>query len=366
MKKKNHKILLHSIWSFLVFFLLTAFSVTCCMLLFLSVLSSKMGLQLTRENINVAAKLTFGNVLLLTVVFVLIDGIRRRLTVERPVKKIVQAAEQIMQGDFTVRIEANGGLRRDDAFNRIIACFNKMAEELSGIETLRADFVANVSHEIKTPLAVIQNYAMLLSQRELQEEKKHEYTKAIMDATHRLSDLISNILKLNKLENQQIFPQLEVYDLGEQLCECLLDFENLWEEKELELKTDISDNIQVRADKEMVKLVWNNLFSNAIKFTEQGGLLALSLHAENETAVVTVRDTGCGISKETGTHIFDKFYQGDTSHASQGNGLGLALVKRIIDIMGCEISVSSEVGKGSTFTVKMRRITNGKTEENSA
>lgn len=365
MKKKNYKILLRSIWSFLVFFLLTAFSVTCCMLLFLSVLSSRMGLELTEENINVAAKLTFGNIVLLTVVFALIDGIRRKLTVERPVKKIVQAAEKIMQGDFSVRIEENRGFKRGDAFNRIIVCFNKMAEELAGIETLRSDFVANVSHEIKTPLAVIQNYAMLLSQRDLPEDKKNEYAKAIMDATHRLSDLISNILKLNKLENQQIFPQLEVYDLGEQLCECLLDFENLWEEKELEIHTDIADGIQVKADKEMVKIVWNNLFSNAIKFTEKGGLLALSLHVEDEMAVVTVRDTGCGISRGTGSHIFDKFYQGDTSHASQGNGLGLALVKRIIDIMGCEISVSSEVGKGSTFTVKIRRITNGKNEDNS-
>ncbi len=365
MKKKNYKNLLHSIWSFLVFFLLTAFSVTCCMLLFLNVLSSRMGLELTEENINIAAKLTFGNVILLTVVFVLIDSIRKKLTVERPVKKILQAAEKIMQGDFSVRIGMNSRLRKDDAFNRIIACFNKMAEELSGIETLRTDFVANVSHEIKTPLAVIQNYAMLLSQRDLSEDKKNEYTKAIMDATRRLSDLISNILKLNKLENQQIFPQLEVYDLGEQLCECLLDFENLWEKEELEIQTDIADGIQVKADREMVKIVWNNLFSNAIKFTDKGGLLALSLYTENEMAVVTVRDTGCGISKETGSHIFDKFYQGDTSHASQGNGLGLALVKRIVDIMGCEISVSSEVGKGSTFTVKIRRITDGKGEKNS-
>ena len=181
-------------------------------------------------------------------------------------------------------------------------------------------------------------------------------------ATHRLNDLISNILKLNKLDNQQIFPETSVYDLGEQLCECLLGFEELWEKKGIEIGTDMADSIMVKSDREMMSLVWNNLFSNAIKFTEKGGCVSLSLTAENDNAVVTITDTGCGISKEVGTHIFDKFYQGDTSHASQGNGLGLALVKRIVDITGSEISVSSEVGKGSTFTVKMRRVINDKAE----
>lgn len=133
-------------------------------------------------------------------------------------------------------------------------------------------------------------------------------------------------------------------------------------EKGIEIGTDMADSIMVKSDREMMSLVWNNLFSNAIKFTEKGGCVSLSLTAENDNAVVTITDTGCGISKEVGTHIFDKFYQGDTSHASQGNGLGLALVKRIVDITGSEISVSSEVGKGSTFTVKMRRVINDKAE----
>lgn len=355
MRKPNYKKLFISIRNYLVFFLLTGFIVTCCMSLFLNVLASNMGLNFTEENIGIAAKLTFGNVILLTLLFTIIDGIRRKLTVDKPVKQITAAAEKIMHGDFSARVPMTVGLGTDDTFKQIIICFNKMAEELSGIETLRTDFVANVSHEIKTPLAIIQNYATLLTQKELSEEKRREYAKAVIDAVHRLTNLISNILKLNKLENQQIFPQFEVYDLGEQLCECLLSFEDLWEKKGLDIKSNIIDGIMIKSDREMMSLVWNNLFSNAIKFTEKGGTVFLSLQEENDMAVITVQDTGCGISKETGTHIFDKFYQGDTSHASQGNGLGLALVKRVIDIAGAEISVHSEVGKGSSFTVRIKK-----------
>lgn len=362
LQKRNlrERILTH-VRNYFLFFLLTAFIVTCCMSIFLRTLSDTMGITLTEENISAAAKLTFGNVILLTFLFTLIDTIRRRLTVDRPVRQITQAAEQLMQGDFSVRIPELSGIVTDKNFNQIFTCFNRMAEELSSIETLRTDFTANVSHEIKTPLSVIQNYATLLSQPDLAADKRKEYASAISEAARRLSDLISNILKLNKLENQQIFPDTTDYDLGEQLCECLLGFEELWEQKELEIDTDLAEGVTVRSDREMMSLVWNNLFSNAIKFTERGGRVSLTLTVEGNDAVVSVTDTGCGISQEVGAHIFDKFYQGDTSHASSGNGLGLSLVKRIIDITGSEVSVSSEVGKGSTFTVRMRRVTDGQT-----
>lgn len=353
--------ILDHVRNYFLFFLLTAFIVTCCMSIFLRTLSDTMGITLTEENISVAAKLTFGNVILLTFLFTLIDTIRRRLTVDRPVRQITQAAEKLMQGDFSVRIPALSGIASEKNFNQIISCFNRMAEELSSIETLRTDFTANVSHEIKTPLSVIQNYATLLSQPDLAADKRKEYASAISEAARRLSDLISNILKLNKLENQQIFPDTADYDLGEQLCECLLGFEELWEQKELEIDTDLAESVTVRSDREMMNLVWNNLFSNAIKFTERGGKVSLTLAVEGNDAVVSVTDTGCGISQEVGAHIFDKFYQGDTSHASSGNGLGLSLVKRIIDITGSEVSVSSKVGKGSTFTVRMRRVTDRQT-----
>ena len=350
---------LFSIRRYLIFFLLMAFVITCCMILFLNMMTRATGFELTQEYIEQAAKVTFLNVALLSLLCTVIDGIQRRIMVKRPVKRIVSAAEQIMKGDFSVRIPSLRSADKMSGFDVIADYFNQMAEELSGTETLRTDFIANVSHELKTPLAVIQNYGTLLQQPSLSEEKRQEYAKAITNTSRRLANLITNILKMNKLENQQIYPKAETYELGEQLCECLLAFESAWEEKDLEIETDVEEEVLVDTDAELLSLVWNNLFSNAVKFTEPGGTISLSLKAEGEFAIVRVSDTGCGISSEVGKHIFEKFYQGDTSHAAQGNGLGLALVKRVIDIVGGDISVSSEVGKGSTFTVKLRREPDG-------
>ena len=347
-----------ALWQYFVFFLLIAFVVTCCMLLFLEILQKNMELALTQEMIETAAMLTFGNVLLISLFCTVIDGVRRWFIVTRPVQRIADAAGKIAEGNFSVRIQPVFRLDGQDGFNSIIHSFNRMAEELSGIETLRTDFISNVSHELKTPLSVIQNYGTLLQQLDLPEERRMEYAKTITDASHRLANLITNILKLNKLENQQIYPTQMVYNLGEQLCECLLTFENIWEDKNIEINTDLAEDIQIKSDAELLSLVWNNLFSNALKFTPNGGCVSVSLWAEPGYAVVKVSDTGCGISPEVGAHIFEKFYQGDTSHATQGNGLGLALVKRVVDIVEGDISVSSKIGKGSSFTVKIRRAEN--------
>lgn len=349
------KNILKWISNYLIFFLLVAFVTTCCMMLFVSTLADTLNITLTDENLSAAAKLTFWNVVILSFVFCTIDTIRRRLTVERPAKRITEAAEKIIQGDFTVRIPPQRKIGTDDTFNRIIACFNKMAEELGSIETLRTDFVANVSHEMKTPLSVMQNYGTLLQTPDLSEEKRIEYAKGVTDGSRRMADMMTNILKLNRLENQQIYPQTAEFDLGEQLCECLLQYENVWEKAGIEIDTDIAENVKVKADSELLGLVWNNLFSNAFKFTSTGGAVTVTLSATEHDAVVKVKDTGCGMSPEVGAHIFEKFYQGDTSHSIQGNGLGLALVKRVIDIMQGEIDVESALGKGSTFTVKIRR-----------
>ena len=183
-----------------------------------------------------------------------------------------------------------------------------------------------------------------------------EYARAITESSRRLAALITNILKLNKLENQQIFPSAVKYDLGEQLCECLLLFEDAWEKKELEIETDSEEGVVISSDPELLSLVWNNLFSNAVKFTDKGGRIAVSLKRDGEHVTVRISDTGCGMTPEVGAHIFEKFYQGDTSHATQGNGLGLALVKKVVDIMHGEISVESAYGQGSTFTVRFGDI----------
>ena len=361
MKKPTMKAALGTVSSFLLFFLTVGFIVSCCMMLFVSILSNTMDLTITPDNVGAAAKATFWNVILITMLFKLADYIRRKIMVDRPTKTITEATEKIMSGDFSVRIPPmeSAGL---EGFNQIAAAINQMAEELSSVETLRTDFIANVSHEMKTPLAVMQNYGTLLQTPDLPEEKRIEYAKAITDASRRLADMMTNILKLNRLENQQIYPNLTTFDLGEQLCESLLQYESTWERKNIEIETEIADRVLVSADSELLSLVWNNLFSNAFKFTEDGGKVTLTLIADEKYATVKISDTGCGMSAEVGAHIFEKFYQGDTSRATQGNGLGLALVKRVVDIMQGEIGVESAVGVGTTFTVKIGRANDGPKE----
>lgn len=353
MKKLTFRQVLKTVNNYVVFFLTVGFAVSCCMMLFLNVLADTMGLVLDGNNIAAAAKLTFGNVLLITFLFASLDYFRRRTTVERPVRQITEAAEKIMQGDFSARVPPIHGAGTD-GFNRIGDAINQMAAELASTETLRTDFIANVSHELKTPLAVMGNYATMLQRPGLTEDEKNDYARAISEAARKLAQLITNILKLNKLENQQIFPRAEEFDLSEQFCQALLQFEDAWEQKELNIETDIEDGVLIRSDAELLNLVWNNLISNAVKFTPPHGTVRLSLTAGDESILVSVSDTGCGMKSETGRHIFEKFYQGDRSHATQGNGLGLALVKRVMDILNGEIGVQSVYGEGSTFTVKLR------------
>jgi len=331
------------VFGFLGFFLMSAFSVTCCFLVFFSFA------EIDRGNLDKAAILTFINVLFIAVILSTAEYFRRRYTVEKYVRRIDEALSRITRGDFGVR------LRPDDSagsFAPIMESIDSMAQELSSLETLRQDFVANVSHEIKTPLAVINNYASLLMQEGVSEGQRLEYAGSISSAAGRLGSLVSNMLRLNRLENQQIFPAGEDFDLGEQLCECLLPFEKVWEEKNIELEASIEENVIVKSDRELLELVWTNLLSNAFKFTGEGGRVCVRVRRTESGAEVSVEDSGCGMSAQVGAHIFEKFYQGDSSHATEGNGLGLALVKRIMDIIGGEISVKSELGKGSCFIIK--------------
>lgn len=330
---------------FIIFTLLVSFVVTCNIILFLH------GATMSEAEIRATAPITFINVLILAALFTLIDQLRRHMQIVKPVRKIQTGLNRVMEGNFNTVISRNSD--NTYAYNNIIDSINKMIKELGSVETLRTDFIANVSHELKTPLAVIQNYATLLGSPELTEAERVEYSHKIQEQTSRLSTLITNILKLNKLENQQIFPEMKPMNLSESVCECMLSFEQVWDEKGININTEIEDDIEIVADNDMLSLVWNNLFSNAMKFTEAGGTVSLSVKKEDEKAVVSITDTGCGMDAETGKNIFKKFYQGDTSHAMAGNGLGLAIVKRVVDIHNGDISVVSERGKGSTFTVKL-------------
>ena len=337
----------YSVWKFIVLFAFLSFVITCNFLLFMQFV------PLEEAELDSAASLTMFNVIFLTLIICILYEVYHRWRVRRPVKRILDGMEKIMEGDFSARIPYLQGEGSGNEYDEIIKGLNHLAEELSGVETLRTDFISNVSHELKTPLAVIQNYGTILQNPDLSEKEQMEYAKAITEQTRKLSALITNILKLNRLENQQIFPEKQDYNLSEQICECLLGFEQDWEKKNLEIETDIDEDVMVCQDAELLSLVWNNLFSNAVKFCKEEGTVSVSVKKEKDGVLVSVSDEGCGISPEVGAHLFEKFYQGDTSHATQGNGLGLALVKRVIDIVGGEIHVQSVLGKGSTFLVRL-------------
>lgn len=285
-----------------------------------------------------------------------------RKTYDEPMKRLADATCRVAHGDFSVFVPTAHTIEKHDYLDKMISDFNKMVEELGSIETLKTDFFSNVSHEIKTPISVISNYAQLLQKGNLTEQQRSEYIDTILQATRRLSNLITNMLKLNKLERQTIQPEVKPYDLCRQLCECVFQFEDIWEQKGITFSADIEDRAVIQADPELMELVWTNLLSNAVKFTPQNGRIELKQTSEQEDIVVTVTDTGCGMEPATLNRIFDKFFQGDTSHATEGNGLGLSLVQRILQLSEGSITVTSTVGSGSSFTVRLPKIKNGGSE----
>ena len=271
----------------------------------------------------------------------------RRYTVERPVSRIADMVRRIAAGDFSVRADIAHPYGRYDAYDCILLDLNRAAEQLTAAQQAGDAFVSNVSHELKTPLAVILSYAQAL-EREQDAAARAEYLRVLKTTAEKLAELVRNVLRLNRLEHRKT-GELADFSLNEQLAECIVAFEERIDEKGLSLVCDL-DDVRVHSDMGCLELVWNNLLSNAVKFTDEGGV-SVTLKKEGDHAVVTVSDTGCGISAETGRHIFEEFYQGDTSHAAEGNGLGLALVKKVISLLGGSVEAESEEDKGSTFRV---------------
>ena len=269
-------------------------------------------------------------------------------------QNICKAAQKVAAGDFSVRLDVYKDKKRKNEIDILKEDFNTMVTELASIEELKDNFVADVSHEIKTPLSVIQGYADLLQTSGISDEQRSEYIRLISEQINNLTNLVTNILKLNKIESKEIVRK-EKFSLDEQMRFCILALEDLINEKEIEVEANL-DEVEINSDPVLLELVWNNIFSNALKFTDKGGKISLSLSDQGNVVIATIRDTGCGMSEETCKHIFDKFYQGDTSHSQEGNGLGLALVDRVVSLLDGEIIVSSSVGHGSEFKIILENV----------
>lgn len=278
-----------------------------------------------------------------------------------PLEEIADAARKVAEGDFSVYLRPRHTKDKADCLDVLVQDFNKMVEELGSIETLKTDFFSNVSHEFKTPLSVIYSNAQILQRQEMREEQT-ECVDNIVYSCKKMSGLVQNMLKLNKLEKQTIIPEVEVYDVCAQICECAVQFEESWEKKNLEFDADLEEHAYISADPGLMELVWNNLLSNAIKYNREGGSITISETSDDRYVRVSVADTGLGMNKNVMKHIFDKFYQGDESHATFGNGLGLALVKRILELSDASITVESTPDRGSVFTVILEKAQKTKLE----
>ena len=267
----------------------------------------------------------------------------------RPMDDLVHAMHAVSQGDFSVRVDAEDV---PGDMGELACSFNDMAAELGSLELFRKDFINNFSHEFKTPIVSIRGFAKQLEREDLTEEQRREYLGIIVSESDRLANMASNVLLLSKLENQTIVTDKASFALDEQLRRAILLLEKQWSEKEIELDVDLED-IGYYGNEEMLNHVWVNLLGNAIKFSPKGAPLSVKLRREGDTAVATVKDAGPGMDDATRARVFEKFFQGDNAHATEGNGLGLALVRRIVDLCGGEVAVESAPGKGAAFTVKL-------------
>lgn len=264
------------------------------------------------------------------------------------VKEFMDGIDKLAKGDFNTTLYIN----HPPEFKILSKNFNRMAKELSSIEILRRDFINNFSHEFKTPIISIKGFAEILKDDNLSKEERDEYLDILISEADRLSKLSTNVLNLSKIETQCILSDKDKFNIGEQLRQCILLLDSKFDSKNIDLEADIID-VNYTGNKEMLNQVWINLIENAIKFTPSDGFIQIFLKKSGNSIVATISDNGVGISKEDLPKIFDKFYQADTSHSETGNGLGLTMVKKIIDLHDSSIECKSKIGIGTEFKVTL-------------
>lgn len=269
----------------------------------------------------------------------------------KPINKLINHMNRLASGDFKTRLTFGNLLYKHPTFVEISNSFNTMAEELENTEILRGDFINNFSHEFKTPIVSIAGFAKLLKKGNLSEAERQQYLDVIEDESMRLSYMATNVLNLTKVENQTILSDVSAYNLSEQIRSVVVFMEGKWSKKDMDLQLDF-DEYTIQANRELLQEVWLNLFDNAVKFAPRGGTVAWGIQDAGETIQVRISNTGADIPPEKQEKIFQKFYQADESHATQGNGIGLAIVKRIVELHNGQVSVHSENGI-TTFTVEL-------------
>ncbi len=291
-------------------------------------------------------------ILFTALIFFIIDYIRRNIIIQKPLNDILDATNLISKGEFDIKLKPRHNYNNYDELDKIMININKMAIGLRNDEILKNDFISNFSHEIKTPIAIMNGYINLLKRNEMSKEERDEYIDKLYNSSINLSNLISNILKLNKLENGEM--ELNDVNLSSVLENVIISYDELINNKKINFDIDIDDRLIKYTNESFIQLIFSNLISNAIKFSKNEGIVEIKLKNKNDYIEFMVKDNGIGMSKDTIIHIFNRFYQGDTSHKTEGNGLGLSMVKKAIDRLGYKISIESEEEKGSTFIVDIR------------
>lgn len=344
-KKHKHRLALTVLFSAVIFLFLFATSLTVGSIILYMIRNDLFFPSGTIPRVEkVILNMIFWSVVLGSLLSVLLGKISLR-----PVNAVIDAMNSLAHGDFKTRLHFPGKLRHHPTAVEVTGSFNHMAEELEKTEMLRSDFINNFSHEFKTPIVSISGFADLLLEENLNEEEQREYIRIIAEESHRLSNMATNVLNLTKIENQTILTSVTQFNLSEQIRSCLLLFESKWSEKNLVLDVDFSE-YEYSGNREMLRQVWINLIDNAVKFANEDGTLRISMTETSGEMIVAISNTGKEIPQESIEHIFNKFYQADESHATQGNGVGLAIVKAIVELHDGKVLVSSGGGK-TVFTV---------------
>ncbi len=303
--------------------------------------------QSIKDLLNISSRsirVSIVSILLITIA--LMQNISRKIV--NPIKKITDATKKVASGDFTIELET----KRDDEIGELTHNFNKMVKELNSIECLQKDFINNVSHEIKTPISSIQGFAKLLEADDLSKEERKEYAEIIKEESDRLLYLSTNILKLAKLENQERIMNKTKFNIAEQIRRTISVLEPKWKEKNIKFNVSLKEQ-EFLGEKDLMYQVWMNIIENSIKFSKQDGQIDVKMKTNQDSIIVEIKDYGIGMEEEEAKKIFDRFYQVDKSHTKPGAGLGMTIAKRIVELSGGKIEVTSKLNESTTFIVTL-------------